>query len=48
MPIIGALSAPRMAEALRFRVSEVERVGEDVAVTLYPARGEEGHVHPAS
>ena len=48
VPMIGALRATRMAEALRFRVSEVEKVGEDVAVTLYPARGEEGHVHRAS
>ena len=48
VPMIGALRATRMAEALQFRVSEVEKVGEDVAVTLYPARGEEGHVHRAS
>ena len=48
VPMIGALRATRMAEALRFRVSEVEKVGEDVAVTLYPAGGEEGHVHRAS
>ncbi|HEV2744349.1 MAG TPA: bifunctional diaminohydroxyphosphoribosylaminopyrimidine deaminase/5-amino-6-(5-phosphoribosylamino)uracil reductase RibD [Rubrobacter sp.] len=48
VPMIGALRATRMAEALKFRVSEVEKVGEDVAVTLYPARGEEGHVHRAS
>jgi len=48
VPMIGALRATRMAEALRFRVSEVEKVGEDVAVTLYPARGEEDHVHRAS
>jgi diaminohydroxyphosphoribosylaminopyrimidine deaminase/5-amino-6-(5-phosphoribosylamino)uracil reductase len=48
VPMIGALRATRMAEALRFRVSEVEKVGEDVAVTLYPTRGEEGHVHRAS
>jgi diaminohydroxyphosphoribosylaminopyrimidine deaminase/5-amino-6-(5-phosphoribosylamino)uracil reductase len=48
VPMIGALRASRMAEALRFRVSEVEKVGEDVAVTLYPAHGEEGHVHRAS
>lgn len=48
VPMIGALRATRMAEALRFRVSDVERVGEDVAVTLYPARGEEGRVHRAS
>jgi len=48
VPMIGALRATRMAESLRFRVSEVEKVGEDVAVTLYPARGEEGRVHRAS
>ena len=48
VPMIGALRATRMAEALRFRVSDVEKVGEDVAVTLYPAPGEEGHVHRAS
>ena len=48
VPMIGALRATRMAEALRFRVSEVEKVGEDVAVTLYPAPGEEDHVHRAS
>ncbi len=48
VPMIGALRATRMAEALQFRVSEVEKVGEDVAVTLYPARGGEGHVHRAS
>jgi diaminohydroxyphosphoribosylaminopyrimidine deaminase/5-amino-6-(5-phosphoribosylamino)uracil reductase len=48
VPMIGALRATRMAESLRFRVSDVEKVGEDVAVTLYPARGEEGRVHRAS
>lgn len=48
IPMIGALRATRMAEALRFRVSEVETVGEDVAVTLYPAPGEEeNRVHRA-
>jgi diaminohydroxyphosphoribosylaminopyrimidine deaminase/5-amino-6-(5-phosphoribosylamino)uracil reductase len=48
VPMIGALRASRMAEALRFKVSKVETVGEDVAVTLYPDRGEEGDVHRAS
>jgi diaminohydroxyphosphoribosylaminopyrimidine deaminase / 5-amino-6-(5-phosphoribosylamino)uracil reductase len=48
VPMIGALRATRMAEALRFRVSDLEKVGEDVAVTLYPARGEEDRVHRAS
>ncbi|QIN82926.1 bifunctional diaminohydroxyphosphoribosylaminopyrimidine deaminase/5-amino-6-(5-phosphoribosylamino)uracil reductase RibD [Rubrobacter tropicus] len=41
VPMIGTLRATKMAEALRFRVSGVEAVGEDVAVTLYPARSEE-------
>ncbi|CAA9386097.1 MAG: Diaminohydroxyphosphoribosylaminopyrimidine deaminase / 5-amino-6-(5-phosphoribosylamino)uracil reductase [uncultured Rubrobacteraceae bacterium] len=48
VPMIGALRATRMAEALQFRVLDVEKVGEDVAVTLYPAPGEEGRVHRAS
>ena len=48
VPMIGALRATRMAESLRFCVSDVEKVGEDVAVTLYPARGEENRVHRAS
>jgi hypothetical protein len=30
-----------MAESLNFSVSEVERFGQDVAVTLYPAQGAE-------
>ena len=41
VPMIGALRATRMAEALRFSVFGVEAVDEDVAVTLYPATGEE-------
>lgn len=41
VPMIGALRATRMAEALRFSVSEIEAVGEDVAVTLYPDHSEE-------
>ena len=49
IPMIGALRTTRMAEALRFRVSGVEVLGEDVAVTLYPAPGEEERrVHRAS
>ncbi len=46
VPMIGALRVTKMAEALRFSVSNVETVGEDVAVTLYPAR-EESRVHRA-
>ena len=49
VPMIGALRATRVAESLQFSVSEVEKVGADVAVTLYPgASGEERHVHRAS
>lgn len=48
VPMIGALRVTKMAEALRFSVSNVETVGEDVAVTLYPAKGtEEDRVHRA-
>ncbi len=46
VPMIGALRVTKMAEALKFSVSNVETVGEDVAVTLYPARGED-RVHRA-
>ena len=46
VPMIGALRVTKMAEALRFSVSSVGTVGEDVAVTLYPAR-EEDRVHRA-
>jgi diaminohydroxyphosphoribosylaminopyrimidine deaminase/5-amino-6-(5-phosphoribosylamino)uracil reductase len=46
VPMIGALRVTKMAEAMRFSVSHVETVGEDVAVTLYPSR-EENRVHRA-
>jgi diaminohydroxyphosphoribosylaminopyrimidine deaminase/5-amino-6-(5-phosphoribosylamino)uracil reductase len=46
VPMIGALRATRVAEALQFSVSEVEKVGDDVAVTLYPGTEEE-RVHRA-
>jgi diaminohydroxyphosphoribosylaminopyrimidine deaminase / 5-amino-6-(5-phosphoribosylamino)uracil reductase len=48
VPMIGVLRVTRMAESLQFSVSEVEKLGEDVAVTLYPgAGGEEERVHRA-
>jgi len=48
VPMIGALRVTKMAESLQFSVSEVEQVGRDVAVTLYPgAAGEEERVHRA-
>ena len=47
VPMVGGpLSSGLVADAPRFSVSEVERVGDDVAVTLYPEGGE-GHVHGA-
>jgi len=46
VPMIGALRATKVAESLQFSVSEVEKVGDDIAVTLYPG-GEEAHVHRA-
>jgi diaminohydroxyphosphoribosylaminopyrimidine deaminase/5-amino-6-(5-phosphoribosylamino)uracil reductase len=46
VPMIGALRAMRVAESLQFSVSEVEKIGDDVAVTLYPG-GREAHVHRA-
>jgi diaminohydroxyphosphoribosylaminopyrimidine deaminase/5-amino-6-(5-phosphoribosylamino)uracil reductase len=48
VPMIGALRATKVAEALQFFVSEVETIGEDVAVTLYPGvAGEENSVYRA-
>ena len=46
VPMIGDLRVTKMAEALEFSVSDVELVGEDVAVTLYPT-SEEDRVHRA-
>jgi diaminohydroxyphosphoribosylaminopyrimidine deaminase / 5-amino-6-(5-phosphoribosylamino)uracil reductase len=46
VPMIGALRATKVAESLRFSVAEVEKVGDDIAVTLYPV-GEEERVHRA-
>ncbi len=47
VPMIGALRATKVAESLQFWVSEVGKVGDDVAVTLYPG-DEEERVHRAS
>lgn len=46
VPMIGALRLTKVAESLRFSLSEVEKLGQDVAVTLYPD-GEEERVHRA-
>lgn len=46
VPMIGGSLSPWLvADAPRFSVSDVERVGNDFAVTLYPDEGEEEHVH---
>ena len=42
VPLMGSLAFGAVAEAARFRVEDVERFGEDVALTLYPARRGEG------
>lgn len=55
IPMIGAMRISKMAEALRFSVSEVGMFGDDVAVTLYPKdevlgsmeKTKEEHVHRA-
>jgi diaminohydroxyphosphoribosylaminopyrimidine deaminase/5-amino-6-(5-phosphoribosylamino)uracil reductase len=48
IPMIGSLRATKVAESLQFSVSDVEKIGEDVAVTLYPGvAGEEERVHRA-
>lgn len=41
VPMIGKLRLNRMADALRFRVSGVEQLGDDVAVTLHPREAAE-------
>ncbi|QIN78963.1 hypothetical protein GBA65_11010 [Rubrobacter marinus] len=40
-PLMGSLAVDAVGRAPGFRVDEVERFGEDVALTLYPARTEE-------
>ena len=41
-PLMGSLKVDAVEIAPGFRVEAVERFGEDVALTLYPARTEEG------
>jgi len=48
VPLMGSLKVAGMAEAPKFRVDAVEKVGEDVAVTLYPLEPEEELVYRAS
>lgn len=48
VPMIGKLRLSRIVDALRFRVSDVEQLGDDVVMTLYPQENfEEERVHRA-
>ena len=48
VPMIGKLCLNRMVDALQFKVSGVEQLGDDVALTLYPqVTGEEERVYGA-
>jgi diaminohydroxyphosphoribosylaminopyrimidine deaminase / 5-amino-6-(5-phosphoribosylamino)uracil reductase len=48
VPMIGALRVAKMAEALKFSISNLETAGEDIAVTLYPIHNLKEHrVHRA-
>jgi diaminohydroxyphosphoribosylaminopyrimidine deaminase / 5-amino-6-(5-phosphoribosylamino)uracil reductase len=46
-PLMGSLKVAGMAGAPKFRVDTVEKVGEDVVVTLYPLESEEDLVYRA-
>jgi diaminohydroxyphosphoribosylaminopyrimidine deaminase / 5-amino-6-(5-phosphoribosylamino)uracil reductase len=48
VPLMGSLKVAGMDEALKFRVETVDKVGEDVCVTLYPSKPKEDLVHRAS
>lgn len=47
VPLMGSLKVVGMAGAPKFRVAAVEKIGEDVAVTLYPLEPEEDLVYRA-
>ncbi len=47
VPLMGSLKVAGMDAAPGFRVDAVEKIGEDVAVTLYPLESEEDLVHGA-
>jgi diaminohydroxyphosphoribosylaminopyrimidine deaminase/5-amino-6-(5-phosphoribosylamino)uracil reductase len=38
VPLMGSLKVAGMGEAPRFRIEDVEKLGEDIAVTLYPLK----------
>ncbi len=45
VPLMGSLKVAGMDTTPRFRVEEVEKLGEDVVMTLYPLEFEEDLVH---
>ena len=47
VPLMGSLKVEGMDATPRFRIEGVERVGEDVAMTLYPLKPKEELVHRA-
>ena len=47
VPLMGSLNVTSMAGAPKFRVDAVEKMGEDIAVTLYPLESEEELVYRA-
>ncbi|MCA1728739.1 MAG: bifunctional diaminohydroxyphosphoribosylaminopyrimidine deaminase/5-amino-6-(5-phosphoribosylamino)uracil reductase RibD [Actinobacteria bacterium] len=47
VPLMGSLKVAGMDATPRFRIEEVEMLGEDVVVTLYPLEPKEGLVHRA-
>jgi diaminohydroxyphosphoribosylaminopyrimidine deaminase/5-amino-6-(5-phosphoribosylamino)uracil reductase len=47
VPLMGSLNVAGMAGAPKFRVDAVEKMGEDIAVTLYPLESEEELVYRA-
>jgi diaminohydroxyphosphoribosylaminopyrimidine deaminase/5-amino-6-(5-phosphoribosylamino)uracil reductase len=47
VPLMGSLNVTSIAGAPKFRVDAVEKMGEDIAVTLYPLESEEELVYRA-
>ena len=47
VPLMGSLKVAGMDATPRFRVEEVEKVGEDIEITLYPLGQKEDRVHRA-
>lgn len=47
VPLMGSLNVTSLAGSPKFRVDAVEKMGEDIAVTLYPLESEEELVYRA-